>query len=179
LWESAPHYGHSYAEIAALFDSVYVSFYKGIGAIAGAMLCGSKPLIDEARIWQRRHGGNLVALYPYANAAEEAFDARIGRMSAYRDAAGWLAKIVAAQPGTLRVQPVPPPTNMFHCYLRVPPAVLAKRVQAIARTHGVWTVMRTTPTAIDGISNWEINAGDATIALGPKRARTILAELLA
>lgn len=58
LWESAPHYGRSYAEIAALFDSVYVSFYKGIGAIAGAMLCGSQPLIDEARIWQRRHGGN-------------------------------------------------------------------------------------------------------------------------
>lgn len=179
LWESAPYYGRSYAEIAALFDSVYVSFYKGIGAIAGAMLCGSQPMIGEARIWQRRHGGNLVALYPYANAAEEAFDARIGRMSAYRDAAGWLAKIVAAQPGVLRVQPLPPPTNMFHCYLRVPPETLAKRVRAIARKHGVWTVMRTAPTAIGGINKWEISTGDATLALGRQRARTILEELLA
>jgi threonine aldolase len=179
LWESGPYYGRSYAEIAALFDSVYVSFYKGIGAIAGAMLCGSQPLIDEARIWQRRHGGNLMALYPYANVAEQSFDARIGRMSAYHDAATWLAPIVAAQPGTLRVQPVPPPVNMFHAYLRVPPDVLRKRVAAVARKHSVWTIARTVPTAIDGITKWEISTGDATIALGPERARLVLEQLLA
>jgi threonine aldolase len=179
LWESAPYYGRSYAAIAALFDSVYVSFYKGIGAIAGAMLCGSRPLIDEARIWQRRHGGNLMALYPYATVAEQSFDLRISRMKAYRDAATWLAKLVAAQPATLRVQPVPPPTNLFHCYLRISPPTLAKRVNAIARKHGVWTVMRTSPTAIDGITKWEISTGDATLALGPKRAQSVLEELLA
>jgi threonine aldolase len=179
LWESGPFYGRSYAQIAALFDSVYVSFYKGIGAIAGAMLCGSQPLIDEARIWQRRHGGNLMALYPYASVAEQSFDARISRMGAYREAATWLAKIVAAQPGVLRVQPAPPPTNMFHSYLTVPPETLRKRVAAIARKHGVWTIARTAPTAIDGVTKWEISAGDATIALGPKRASTVLEQLLA
>jgi threonine aldolase len=179
LWESGPFYRRSYAKIAALFDSVYVSFYKGIGAIAGAMLCGSQPLIDEARIWQRRHGGNLMALYPYASVAEQSFDARIGRMGAYRDAATWLAEIVAAQPGVLRVQPAPPATNMFHCYLRVPPDVLRERVTAVARKHGVWTILRTAPTAIDGITKWEISTGDATLALGPERARAVLEELLA
>jgi threonine aldolase len=179
LWESGPYYGRSYAEIAALFDSVYVSFYKGIGAIAGAMLCGSQPFIDEARIWQRRHGGNLMALYPYASVAEASFDARLPRMKAYRDAAGWLAKIVDAQPGTLRVQPLPPPTNMFHAYLAVPPDVLKRRVTAIARKHGVWTIARAAPTAIDGITKWEISTGDATLALGPKRARIVLEALLA
>src|SRR4051812_48640512 len=30
-WESAPFYGRPPAEIAGLFDSVYVSFYKGLG----------------------------------------------------------------------------------------------------------------------------------------------------
>jgi threonine aldolase len=179
LWESAPYYGRSYAEIADLFDSVYVSFYKGIGAIAGAMLCGSKPMIDEARIWQRRHGGNLMALYPYANIAEVAFDQRITRMAAYRKAATWLAEIVAAQPGVLHVQPAPPPTNMFHAYLVIPPDVLRERVVAVAREHGVWTMLRTAPTAIDGVSKWEISAGDAAIKLGPKRARAALEMLLA
>ena len=179
LWESAPYYGRSYAEIAALFDSVYVSFYKGIGAIAGAMLCGSHPLIEEARIWQRRHGGNLVALYPYANAAELAFDLRIGRMPAYCEAARWLAEIVAAMPGTLRVQPTPPPANMFHAYLTVPPDVLRERIARIAREHGVWTIQRTLPSAIGGIVKWEISAGDATIALAPERARVVLEQLLA
>jgi threonine aldolase len=38
LWESAPHYGRSLAEICALADSVYVSFYRAwavAGSIAG------------------------------------------------------------------------------------------------------------------------------------------------
>ena len=40
IWESAPHLGHSVAEIAALADSVYVSFYKGLGGLAGAAVAG-------------------------------------------------------------------------------------------------------------------------------------------
>jgi threonine aldolase len=32
LWESQPFYGCDYATIAGLFDSVYVSFYKTVGA---------------------------------------------------------------------------------------------------------------------------------------------------
>jgi len=179
LWESGPYYKRSYARIAALFNSVYVSFYKGIGGIAGAMLCGSRPLIDEARIWQRRHGGNLMALYPYAAVAEQSFDLRIERMRAYREAATWLSKIVAAQPGTLHVGPMPPPTNMFHAYLRVPPDVLRERIAAVARDHGVWTILRPAATPIDGITKWEISTGDATLALGPERARAALEALLA
>ncbi|MGH2482711.1 MAG: threonine aldolase family protein, partial [Ktedonobacteraceae bacterium] len=37
LWECAPFYGRSYADIAALADSVYVSFYKGLGGLAGCI----------------------------------------------------------------------------------------------------------------------------------------------
>ncbi|MBK6600293.1 MAG: hypothetical protein IPG28_01725 [Betaproteobacteria bacterium] len=41
LWEAREAYApRTHAEIAALFDSVYVSFYKGVGALAGAMLLG-------------------------------------------------------------------------------------------------------------------------------------------
>src|SRR5215211_3150991 len=35
LWEAGPFYGREYAELAGLFDSVYVSFYKGLGGLAG------------------------------------------------------------------------------------------------------------------------------------------------
>jgi threonine aldolase len=42
LWEAREYYApKSLAEVCAPFDSVYVSFYKGIGALAGAMLLGS------------------------------------------------------------------------------------------------------------------------------------------
>src|SRR6266540_4458614 len=34
LWEAGPFYGREYAEIAGLFGSVYVSFYKGLGGLA-------------------------------------------------------------------------------------------------------------------------------------------------
>ena len=33
LWEAAPFYGRPYAEIAALADSVYVSFSKGLAPL--------------------------------------------------------------------------------------------------------------------------------------------------
>jgi hypothetical protein len=40
LWEATPYYGKSPAAVAALFDTVYVSFYKGLGAIAGSVVAG-------------------------------------------------------------------------------------------------------------------------------------------
>src|SRR5450631_2278466 len=41
LWEAREAYApQSFAAVCAHFDSVYVSFYKGIGALAGAMLLG-------------------------------------------------------------------------------------------------------------------------------------------
>jgi threonine aldolase len=64
LWECRPFYGRDYAQIAGLFDSVYVSFYKTLGGIAGAALAGPADVIAEARVWQRRQGGNLVRLFP-------------------------------------------------------------------------------------------------------------------
>ena len=72
LWECGPYYNRPLAEIAALFDSVYVSFYKGLGAIAGAALLGSTEFIAEARVWLRRHGGNLVQLFPFVISAQRA-----------------------------------------------------------------------------------------------------------
>ena len=59
LWQCAPFYQRTLAEIADLFDTVYVSFYKDLGAPAGAALTGTKVVIDEARVWQIRHGGRL------------------------------------------------------------------------------------------------------------------------
>ncbi len=64
LWQCAPFYQRTLAEIADLFDTVYVSF-KDLGAPAGAALTQTKVVIDEARVWQIRHGGRLFAAYPF------------------------------------------------------------------------------------------------------------------
>jgi threonine aldolase len=51
LWEAQAGYGRSAAEIAAGFDSVYVSLYKGIGGLGGAMLAGDNLLaVPETRL---------------------------------------------------------------------------------------------------------------------------------
>ena len=56
LWESLPFYqndggaSRSAADVCAPFDSVYVSFYKGLGGMTGAMLVGSDDMIAEARV---------------------------------------------------------------------------------------------------------------------------------
>ena len=53
LWEASAGYGRPPAEIAALFDTVYVSFYKGIGALAGCCVAG-----DDGR---DRRGARVAA----------------------------------------------------------------------------------------------------------------------
>ena len=55
----------SIADLAQPFDSIYISFYKGLGAISGAMLLGDAAFCSEARTWLRRFGGNLYTLLPY------------------------------------------------------------------------------------------------------------------
>lgn len=178
LWECGPAYERPYAEIAGLFDSVYVSFYKGLGGLAGAMLAGAASFIDEARIWQRRHGGNLRTLFPYAAIAEQLFDVRLGRMSLYHEAALGLARALAAYPG-VRVRPNPPPTNMLHAFITAEAETLRGRAQRIAREHGIWTVGRPAATAVPGIVCWEISCGEAILALGDARLRVALDALLA
>ncbi|EHV9837820.1 threonine aldolase, partial [Vibrio vulnificus] len=42
LWETAAFYKKQYHEIAAGFDTTYVSLYKGIGGLGGSILLGDK-----------------------------------------------------------------------------------------------------------------------------------------
>ena len=66
LWEAQPYWDRPFAEIVALFDSVYVSFYKGLGGLAGAALAGSDDFLAEARLWRARMGGTIYHLTPEA-----------------------------------------------------------------------------------------------------------------
>lgn len=64
LWEVQPFYDRPLREICALFHSVYVSFYKGLGALSGAMLCGDADLVASARSWRERLGGSVFTYTP-------------------------------------------------------------------------------------------------------------------
>lgn len=90
LWEIEPYYAAtasvSFAELGALFDSVYVSFYKGLRGITGAMLVhNDASFISEAKAWQRRAGGNAFTLGCEVIDCERGFNQNIGTFARKRD----------------------------------------------------------------------------------------------
>lgn len=112
LWQCPPAYDKTLIEIASLFDSIYLSFYKDIGGISGACLVGSNDFIAKAKIWLRRAGGNLYSLYPYVVAARYGLNIHLPQMSQRRSEARWLAEQFN-QINRFKTWPNVPMTNMF------------------------------------------------------------------
>ncbi|WP_379128469.1 threonine aldolase family protein [Paenibacillus sp. sgz500958] len=119
LFEVLPYYGKSAAEICALFDSVYISFYKGIGGIAGAILAGNKEFTEESKVWKRRHGGDLISLYPYITTADYYYEQRVHRMGQYYEEAKELASYFNGC-HSVETLPLTPVSNMFHVHFALP-----------------------------------------------------------
>ena len=59
LYMASAWSGISIEEYASYFDTVYISLYKYLGASAGAILCGDKPLIEKMPHMIKIHGGNM------------------------------------------------------------------------------------------------------------------------
>jgi len=62
----AAHLGVAPADVAALFDTVYVSMWKCFNAPSGAVLAGAADLIDKLYHSRRMMGGSLPAVWPFA-----------------------------------------------------------------------------------------------------------------
>ena len=162
LWECQPFYQRSYAEIAGLFDTVYVSFYKILGGITGAMLLGSEDLIAEARIWQRRHGGNLVRMFPFVLSAKMGLETRLDRMGQYHAKAIEIAEALSALP-QIEIMPNPPHTNMMHVFMRGEDDRLEEAALDIARQQKAWLVNGFMPSQIPAYGKFELTVGDGAL----------------
>ncbi|MDR7074366.1 threonine aldolase family protein [Fictibacillus barbaricus] len=136
LFEILPYYEKSAVEVCALFDSVYVSFYKGIGGVAGAILAGDKSFTDESKIWKRRHGGDLISLYPYIISGDYYFEQRINKMEQYYEGAKELAALYnqCTDVSTVPIQPV---SNMFHVHFQWPKEKVEPILVDIYRESGI------------------------------------------
>ena len=176
IWEAAAGYGRSETELAGAFDTVYVSFYKGLGAISGCCVAGPADVIAEVSVWRTRHGGRTFALWPYAASALAQLRSHRCRMPDYLEHA---RRIAAALAGCdwVRVLPDPPQTSMMHLQLRVSEAELLDRALAIADSEGIWTFPE--PFAVDDPSQLriEMSVGDATLGFGPDEVLGLLRRL--
>ena len=114
IWEAQPFWDRSFTEIAGLADTLYVSFYKGLGGIAGAALVGDRDVVEEAARWRKRMGGTLFHLTAEAVGALVGLERELPRMA---EALAWARSLAAELPGHgITVQPDPPhaPTFWVH-----------------------------------------------------------------
>ncbi|MBB6637206.1 threonine aldolase family protein [Cohnella thailandensis] len=158
LFETLPYYGKTAAEVCALFDSVYVSFYKGIGGIAGAILAGDAALTERSKVWKRRHGGDLIALYPYILSSDHYFEKRLPKMEQYYRGAVELAELYNGC-RALSTRPAVPVTNMFHVHASVPKERLETALVAVYGETGIGLTANVRPIEEHSCS-FEISIGD-------------------
>jgi threonine aldolase len=176
LWQCPDAYRRPLDEIAGHFDTVYVSFYKDIGAFAGSALLGTADLIAEAKEWRLRHGGTLFAMWPYAASALAGLRDRLPRMKEYRDHAVAIASGLNGLEG-VRVVPYPPHTSMFHLHLEVPAEEFEANVIRLAEEEGIWTWKSTFPSTQPDWQVVELSVGDATLEFEPHEVRRVIERL--
>jgi threonine aldolase len=175
LWEAAAGYGRPPAELAALFDTTYVSFYKGLGALSGCCLAGAEDVVAEVREWRRRLGGTLFGLWPGAASALHCLRRRLPLMPAYLERARELAEVLRDVPG-VTVLPDPPQTPMLHLLLRTSPESFVAGARQLAE-QGLWTWPRAMTTGEPGVQRVELSVGDSTLAMSLTEARDAVAVL--
>ncbi|WP_158883173.1 threonine aldolase family protein [Amycolatopsis anabasis] len=177
LWECAPHYGRTVAEIAALADSVYVSLYKTLGGLGGCVIAAEPEVLAETRPWTTRHGGNVFTVFPYVLAAREGLRSQLPRVPGYCARAHALAAALARIPG-VALTTDPPHTNAFGLHLPGTPDRLSAANQRVAESAGVWLFDRFSGTPLPGRSLCEVTVGEATEELTDAEAAGLVARLI-
>ncbi|MEX2196949.1 MAG: threonine aldolase family protein [Thermoleophilaceae bacterium] len=101
----------SAAEYAGGFDTAWVDFTKGLGAPVGAVLTGSRELIEEAWRYKQMLGGAMRQAGVIAAAALYALDHHVERLAEDHENARALAEGLAAVAG-VRIEPATVDTNI-------------------------------------------------------------------
>lgn len=170
LWACGPSYGRSFTEIWAGFSSAYVSFYKGVGALSGAMLLGDADFIAEAAVWQRRAGGTLWSQIPLVVSASARWELALSRIGAWVVKAKELAAVLAEVPG-LRVNPDPPHVNLFHVHGEGEPAAVARARDQVMKELGVQPIGSPRPGVFPGTWRWEVYIAGPAMEITPEELR--------
>jgi threonine aldolase len=162
LWESTVFLGRDLTEIAALADSVYVSFYKSLGGLAGAAVAGDVDFVAEARAWRQRYGGNVFQQWPAAVAALASLETVLPRLKSYVEHAPVVAEALSSLPGA-RVHPEPPHTHQFQLWLPHDAEQLNKAALALAEEEKIWFAYGWSDRPPTGLSATEITVAEPAL----------------
>ncbi|WP_217207186.1 low specificity L-threonine aldolase [Streptomyces sp. AC550_RSS872] len=141
LWETTVHFGLPLEEIAGLADSVYVSFYKSFNGFGGAALAGPSTLVEEAKTWRHRYGGQVFQQFPTVLSALAGLEGELPRLPEYVRHARVVAAALregfaAAGVPWARVYPEVPHTYDFQLWLPYDVDVVAEAAVRTAEETG-------------------------------------------
>ncbi len=177
LWQCGPYYGRGLDEIAGLFDTVYVSFYKDLLAPAGCALAGPADVMEEARVWQVRHGGRLFTAYPYLLAAEQGLDDVLPKMPSFVAHAHALGSALA-ELDDVSIVPDPPQAAMFQLHVRRDAERLSDAALDLAEETKTWLGSFWRPGGDPAVAVSEHTLSGANLDVPVREAVELYAELL-
>lgn len=177
LWCCGEAYGRPLSDITRGFDSCYVSFYKSVGALPGAMLLGPEDFVAEAAVWQRRMGGDLHTLVPNVVTAAMRLDHALDAMPRRLKGARALSAALAGLPG-LQAFPDPPHTPMFHVILDLARQDAFSARDQVARETGIWLFSGLMDGPAPGTTRFELTIDEGTLDLDPGDVRRAFESLL-
>jgi threonine aldolase len=177
LWQCGPFYERGLDEIAALFDTVYVSLYKDLGGLGGCVLAGDDDVIAEARVWRVRHGGRLSTYEAMALSAERGLDEVLPRMRSFVRKAKEIGIALAAVDG-IEVVPDPPQVSMLHVFVRGELERLRDAKFEIAKETRTVIAGYFAPTSLPNVQRTELGIGAPSLEVPTTEIAELYAELV-
>ncbi|WNC02980.1 beta-eliminating lyase-related protein [Streptomyces sp. CGMCC 4.7035] len=183
LWETTVHFGRPLDEIAGLADSVYVSFYKSLDGFGGAALAGPQTLVEEAKVWRHRYGGQIFQQFPTALSALIGLERELPRLPEYVRHARVVAAALregfaAAGVPWARVHPGEPHTHEFQVWLPYDAEVLGEA--AIRQAEETGTLLFAGPWGRSGpdLSFTEVEVRADGLEWTPDDVKTAVTEFV-
>ena len=177
LWQCGSFYRRPLREVAALFDTVYVSLYKDLGGLGGCVLAGPEEMMDEARVWRIRHGGRLSTYEPIALSAERGLDEILPRMPSFVRKAREIGVALAGVDG-VDVVPDPPQVAMLHVHVRGELERLEEALFELAKERRTLIAGYFASTALPGVQKTELSIGSPSLGVPTAEIAELYAELV-
>lgn len=175
MWEAQASYDRPLAEIAAVADTMYVSFYKGLGGLAGAALVGPEDVLAEARLWRHRMGGTLFHLTAEATTAL----AGLRERPAFAEQLAWARSLAALLPRHgITPQPGVPHVHTFRMHAAGEADEVNERALAVMRREDLGLCGMWQAADEPGRVQTEVTCTAASLDHDPARIAALLGEVV-
>ena len=173
IWESVPHWDRTLVEAADLFDSVYVSLYKGLGGSSGALVVCPEDLAGELRSWRTRMGGTIFSM---TTAAVGGLMGLRGHLSKFGDYRSWAIELAAAlHEHGITTFPEVPHIATFLAYAPGTADEVNERVVAFTEERGIVPSGLWRDTGVPGWVETELTCYESAIGRDPVEVAGLMA----